>query len=155
MKFEDVLKNSRKFIKLVKKSRLDVNNKNVKYTPLSDSSSSNSKKNKDDNIHNENKNLKIFTIALVIGIVYICLFAQYKSRHHKNDHNTDDNLSATDALVKNEILADEIEQEILEEVETEIEQDLDYSQKYLERVQKMNFCKILQFSIIFLAYRKR
>ena len=158
IKFEDVLKGSRRIIKTLKKSTLDVSNKNVKYRPLHendfDTNSSNeppdeqqspdsSKKHeKTENGENfrcktaENKNVQIFTFVTVSVIIYLCMFAGYRSRHAgvKNNGGGFDGgvgfggeLSATEALVRNEILADEIEQEILEDVEVQLGEDLDYS----------------------------
>ena len=91
IKFEDVLKGSRRIIKTLKKSTLDVSNKNVKYRPLhengSDTNSSNeppdeqqspdsSKKHeKTENGENfrcktaENRNVQIFTFVTVSVII--------------------------------------------------------------------------------------
>ena len=64
------------------------------------------------------------------------MFAGYRSRHAGAKHNGGGfdggvgfggELSATEALVRNEILADEIEQEILEDVEVQLGEDLDHS----------------------------
>ena len=126
MKFEDV----RKIIKQVQKSTLDYRNKNtVKYSPVDDGESKSEKTSK--NHDTENRNIKIFTLATAIAIIYLCMFAGYRSRH--SDDPNDDELGKIDALVKNEILADEIEQEILEDVEDQVDTELDYRRMFIIR----------------------